>query len=1058
MGLISNVLQSNQDLIILSSALLFDDEVKLLRSSKTHSVVFLRPEDNAKMNRQKLHQVVFGLSTEVIRKPFILITRLSHKDFSSTELADYPALNDVDIVCLHDELNWLANGKILVFDAGERSNNSRPFSLTPIEILLENALKKSSIEFKSQVKLGKYTADFIIRIGAKKFLVEADGRAYHNYHRDVVRDQDILNTYKLQTLRLRGGEIFHEPEKCISKIKSFAKKTSITHPFPILEDEDKLDSSQKRAIAHKSGSARVVAPAGSGKTKVLVNHVGQLIQNGASPSEILCLAFNRDARNQLETRLGDMGVSVCPPFKITKGSVTVATFNSLGYYITLTGSPPLDIMNSEKSRHTMAKNVLNKGFKILENCLPPMRGQTPWITLLNELERVKSGLIAPKEGSLEFQTSRTDTSLFPLEPFFNIWEEETSKARAITFSDQIYYAVSRLMSNAKLRARYQNLYRYIVVDEFQDLNPAQLALVKLLAATGQQVFAVGDDDQLIYSWRHVDDSNIRDFQKEFGFTEEYALTTNYRSSKAILDVSQRLISYNKNRITKIVKAGLNNPNGAVDLRCIGSISDQLDFITNKIKNLKKTKSVDSNSISVLTRQNAPCILIAYALDKAGIARTQLKGNVKLFTTPAANILRSYLSLAKDPYTCLAATICDVINKPNRYLTNEFVSHLSKQDQCWKYLLSFRDALCQKKPDDERFKSMPPGISDKWREDELVTFIDLIEELSAEANEVTAENLILKILKRADFRSRPDREAIDQSEVTDEMIIDLILNESKRFQDIGSFINYFDDHADYELTGNQQKVDQSTNTQNLVHIGTFHSSKGLEWDNVFLFDIYDQQIISSGKGKKGRKTQGSEEDRRVFYVGMTRARLNLFVLARPDPMNKFIIEAFVPKQYTRTNTPHRNAIADIENLKSQINKKERELKQNQSRNIQLASEADVERERLIARLAIIENEKDLNIGLRTGSWLVTKVFSNRVTVEQKERQRAQIDKDLSETRAELNAILSGTYQRQIEKLEKKNRDLILDIDRLNENIVKLEMQLANLRQIEEALSIKHQNLD
>ena len=1055
MGLVADILNSKSDLIILSSAMLYDEEVKLLKTSKSHSIVFLRPEDNAEANRQKLHQVQFWLSSDVKRKPFVLITTLSERDFSQFQTMRRPELNDVDIVCLRDQLNWLANGKVLVFDAIQRDNNNNSsFSLTPIEQLLESALKKAGIEFEAQVKLGKYTADFIVRVGAKRFLVEADGRAYHNYHRDKLRDKDILQSFNLQTLRLRGGEIFHDPSNCISKIRSFAETSSITHRQPLLEDEDRLDASQKTAIAHKLGSARVVAPAGSGKTKVLVNHVGQLIQNGASPSEILCLAFNRDARDQMETRLRDMGISVCSPSKLLPGYVTVATLNSFGYQITLGGTPGLNLLTSEKSRHTMARKALDKGCQLTDFNLPPMRGQTPWITLLNELERVKSGLIAPVDGSLEFQTSRTDTTIVPLEPFFTAWEEETSRARTITFTDQIYYAVSRLMSDAKLRARYQNLYRYIVVDEFQDLNPAQLALVKLLAATGQQAFAVGDDDQLIYTWRHVDDSNIRDFQKDFGFTEEYALTTNYRSSKAIIDVSQRLISFNKNRIRKRVTAGPNNPFGVADLRCMGSVSDQLGFITSQIKTLKKARSVEGNSIAVLTRQNAPQILVAYALDRAGIARTPLKGAVKLFTTPAANILRSYLSLVMDPNACAAETICEVVNKPNRYLSNEFVSHLQTQGECWQYLLSFRDALSQKGNEDERFKTMPPGISDKWRKDELVTFIGLVEELSAKAYEVSPAELIIKILKRADFRNRPDREAMDQSEVTDEMIVDLILNEAKRFDDVTSFISYFDERIEYEVDGKQPEVDQTIDKTHLVHIGTFHSSKGLEWDNVFLFDIYDQQVKSSGKGGKATKPETSEEDRRVFYVGMTRARLNLYVLARPDPMNQFILEAFLPKQYTKTKAPLKKAHADIEHLKTEVEKKKREIDRNKSRAVDIADAAHADEKRLKSRLRSIENEKDINIGQRTGSWLATKIFSNRVTVEQKERQRAQIEKDLAETRAKLDDVLSGRHLKQIEKIETKNKELRSNIREDRENMAELSLLLPNLEQIEEALSPKH----
>ena len=174
----------------------------------------------------------------------------------------------------------------------------------------------------------------------------------------------------------------------------------------------------------------------------------------------------------------------------------------------------------------------------------------------------------------------------PMSPFFNEWERLTSKQKKITFDDQIYQPIRLLMAKPILRSSLLKRYRHIIVDEYQDLSPSQIALLKLIASSGQQVFGVGDDDQLIYAWRHVSDSNISDFEKSFGFAKTYKLSVNYRSSRSVVHASQRLISFNKNRIEKSIKPGDENPVGKASLEVNASVGDQLASTVKKIKKLK----------------------------------------------------------------------------------------------------------------------------------------------------------------------------------------------------------------------------------------------------------------------------------------------------------------------------------------------------------------------------------------------------------------------------------------------------------------------------------------
>ena len=299
-----------------------------------------------------------------------------------------------------------------------------------------------------------------------------------------------------------------------------------------MESADRLDQSQLKAIKHQFGSARVVAPAGSGKTKVLVNHVADLVNRGVSPTEVLCLAFNKDAAEQMRERLSDLGVP-CSRQRRDIGKVTVATFNSFGLGVLNETGVRLDVLN-EKEAEQLAIRVLQNGSKALDVQIPRLRGQSPWLQLLDEMSRIKSGLVLPSEASIEFDLKKNETLELPMSPFFYEWERLTSDQKKITFDDQIYQSIRLLMSKPILRSSLLKRYRHIIVDEYQDLSPSQIALLKLIASSGQQVFGVGDDDQLIYAWRHVSDSNISDFEKSFGFAKTYKLSVNYRSSRSVV--------------------------------------------------------------------------------------------------------------------------------------------------------------------------------------------------------------------------------------------------------------------------------------------------------------------------------------------------------------------------------------------------------------------------------------------------------------------------------------------------------------------------------------------
>lgn len=1045
----SNIVIKKRDLIITSCKSMRDEEMAIVKSSKHHTIFEVTSNNDLDVSRQKLHQIQYLMSEDRQRKPFILITDYSIYEVSNPSVSSEPDDEAIEVVCFYDQLSWLINGKTLVVDASEKIKQSPAFSLTPIEAILENAMKNAGIEFEAQSGLGKYTADFIVRIGNTRFLVEADGRAYHNAFKDQKRDAEILKLYELQTLRLKGSEIYHNPAGCISKIKEFPTLQNQNTFNVKMESEDELDPSQIKAIKHQFGSARVVAPAGSGKTKVLVNHVAELIARGTSPTEILCLAFNRDAADQMRQRLGDLGIPCGKASNKKPGLVTVETFNAFGLNLLKQAGGNFDILDDQQ-KEKLALSTLDQGAKSIGIEPPRLRGQTPWLKLINEMSRIKSGLEAPDNCTIELPTSNNETAEYSFRPFFDHWEKASVKMKKITFDDQIYQSVSLLMDNLILRRSLQNRLRHIIVDEYQDLSPAQLALIKLISSGSQQVFAVGDDDQLIYAWRHVKDRNIADFEKSFGFSKTYKLNVNYRSSKSVVLASQRLISFNKNRIDKDIKAGEANPVGIAKLHIDPSIGNQLSSIVLKIKEIKKEQTSSGNSIVILTRHNAEQLLVAHALDSAGIPREPLNSSPSLYTTRAANKLLDYLLVIRNPAEASQDQLCNIINEPNRYLSNQFVEHLREQKGCWRYLKSFSQYSSEKPITDETFANAfngnPPGISDKWRSDELLRFISLIESWNKLLPKLHPVKLIEDILRQSDFRKRQDKESIDQTEITDEMIIDLIKNEASKFKSYDTFLSHFIERSEYEKTGIKESEKEQVNKKHLVSIRTIHGAKGLEWETVFLFDIHDKHDASTGNIQGKRKFSISEEDRRVFYVALTRARVNLYVYARPHPLSSFILETFVPYKYRSLSNPAEMATIDSNHLEHYIKDLIRQKDLQEDNRLQVREKAMTERKSLEQRLKDLKSHLDENIKLKPSSWLSTKIFNGRMTFEQQQIQRKQLEEYILEANAKLTEYNEQSIGKQIKRYDRDIQNLNNQINHQKPILAELRREITNLEQI------------
>ena len=331
----------------------------------------------------------------------------------------------------------------------------------------------------------------------------------------------------------------------------------------------RLDPAQRAAVEHAHGAARVLAPAGSGKTKTLVSRVFELMARGVDPSRILMLAFNTKAAEQLEERLEERGIATTRRIApgASSSAVHCATFNAFGarYQREIMRVRPEVDAHGAGRRALMLQAMEAAGFGLA--ALKPARGADPVGDLLVALDRVRAALEDPAGIALTvFSTGDPPVATVPFGPVHARYSQIQSLSGRQSFDDQVYLAVADMLATPEHRRCIQRRYEHVLVDEFQDLNGAQLALVDLLSRPHRDLFVVGDDDQLIYGWRFADPNGILRFHERLPprpWSATYTLGTNYRCSRAVVEAASRLVANNSVREAKDVRPRAGAQEGAV---------------------------------------------------------------------------------------------------------------------------------------------------------------------------------------------------------------------------------------------------------------------------------------------------------------------------------------------------------------------------------------------------------------------------------------------------------------------------------------------------------------
>lgn len=596
-----------------------------------------------------------------------------------------------------------------------------------------------------------------------------------------------------------------------------------------------LSHEQREAVLTVEGPVLLIAGPGSGKTTVIVNRVYNLIKSGINPKSILTLTFNKAAQLEMDRR-----------FKKYYGSrinekVQFATLHSfcnrvVRGYETMKGQSLRRIEGTEEdiNKKMLLKDMYYSIYsgKISDDELD---------NLINEISYIKNKMIKNADDS--FFTSKK------FKKVYKTYEDYKKKNLMIDFDDMLTYAYSILSRYPQVLKEYKRQYKYIQVDEGQDLSNIQFAILKLLAGADGNIFIVADDDQSIYRFRGAEPQYILNISNEFENLRLFRLENNYRSSGNIVDLTSKFIMKNDKRYVKAHKTNNKRADDPMIIRADNE-SGQQDFLLKNIQELLKGKK--QKSVGILYRNNLSSILVSDKLQRNGISFRIRQNRLFFFKHWLVQEVCAFLLFALDG--CDTEAFAKICFRMNRFISKSMLD-------------------CALQGDDNE------NVIDRIiNSHDLKPFqLNAMRELKGEFASLAKKNpwAALEYIKN-NFRyleSINDYSAISgQSFDYLNKLYGILHGISADCSTISSFLMRLQELEQIFLDGGYRHDDE----KNEITLSTLHSSKGLEYDNVFMIDLVNSEIPGDKVIENSEKIV-LEEERRLFYVGMTRARKKLYLL-------------------------------------------------------------------------------------------------------------------------------------------------------------------------------------
>ncbi|HEX4245315.1 MAG TPA: ATP-dependent helicase, partial [Acidimicrobiales bacterium] len=623
-----------------------------------------------------------------------------------------------------------------------------------------------------------------------------------------------------------------------------------------------LAPDQLAAVIHGSGPARIIAPAGSGKTRVLTERLRHLVADrGIDPAAVTVLAYNAKAADELRDRCADI---------VAPGGPDIRTLNSIG----------LSICNQSEEGGRLrvldeagARDLVGSVFEIRH------RANTDTVVpYLEALSAIRLGLVHPDQAEEMFPDAAG------VADGFDRYRDALAAAQAVDFDEQIYRAIEILLTDPVVRDRAQERCRYLLVDEFQDLNPAHLLLIRLLNAPAFDCFGVGDDDQVLYGYSGATPEYLIHYDRYFPGAAHHALEVNYRCDPVVVDAATHLLSYNRQRVVKTIRPSPGrapSPEGLIVRRAAG---EHLASVAADLIATWRAGGTDLTDMAVLTRVNSALLPIQVALGEAGVP-CQSTLTARVLGRTGVRTAFAYLRMGVNPERIGRRDIEDTVRRPSRGIAPNVVSMLTKRSHT-----SIDD-----------IRRLAGSLSGR-DVPKLEAYADDIERVALACTKPTAEAL------------RAIRVELGLGETMD--VLDASRDEPDRsthnddLQALESVAAFHPEVATF-ATWLRGVLERPQVEGPAILLSTVHRIKGREWDRVIIFgastDLFPHRLAEDVEG-----------ERRVFHVALTRSKVQTVVLADSASPSFFVDELNgsrpheppeLPDRPTGSGRPTRSGRAD-----------------------------------------------------------------------------------------------------------------------------------------------------
>ena len=594
-----------------------------------------------------------------------------------------------------------------------------------------------------------------------------------------------------------------------------------------------LNSEQKKAVNHINGPMLVLAGAGSGKTKVLTNRIAGLIKNGISPLNILAITFTNKAAKEMKER-------VIRLIGAEAYNIQISTFHSLGLKIL---KENYNLLGYERNFTIIdSDDVLTIIKKIMKD-LNMSKDYYNAREIKNKISSAKNEMM----GLDEFSKVEFDHKVVEV---YRQYLKKLKNGNSVDFDDLLILPIKLFKIYPNILEQYQDRYKYILIDEYQDTNEAQYIFSKLLSAKYRNIFVVGDNDQAIYAFRGANYKNILNFEKDYPEAKTILLEENYRSTKTILDAANSVIKNNKERKDK--KLWSNNPIGEkIKYKVVGNEKEEASFVATEIKELIN-QGVNEEDIAILYRTNAQSRVVEEEMLKKNI-KYRVVGSFYFYNRKEIKDLLCYLRLInnhKDDVSLLR-----IINTPKRGIGEKTIDNLTNA------AIENNTSL---------FEAISSGKE--------LEFKKLIEELTKESENLSLTELVDNILEKSGIK----KELMSSKLLEDEIRLEN-LNEfkgvTKSYEEEYGSATLEDFLDEISLVSDISEHQDGTNRVSLM---TVHSVKGLEFDYVFIVGM-EEGIFPHYNAINDGSSSAIEEERRLCYVAITRAKKKLYILSAESRM-------------------------------------------------------------------------------------------------------------------------------------------------------------------------------